>query len=195
MGRQRKIKIEPIKSEIENETVKLETETNKEPEANKTDNTNVDGLEGSNTEIEKSYETDLREIDKIIQSEKSDKEEKRGRKSKEEKARAAFIIPGSLFVRVHNYVGAGAIGLLDSYISKDNPVPRELVSMDEKMIQELAPLAELAMKQMKIEENPIAAFYVSFAAIMASNYMSVKTLIKQATKENPNFDITQLIKK
>lgn len=204
MRRKRKIKIETSTTTeqevLKDEPVKLEAETNAEPETNTSNVTNVgeSESEGNNNDTSSatdSYKTDLADIDAIIKGQKENKEEKRGRKSKDEKARQAILIPGTLFVRVHNYVASGAIGLLESYISKDNPVPRELVSMDEKMIQELAPLAELAMKEMKIEENPIAAFYISFGSIMVSNYMSVKSLIKQAVKQNPEFDAAQLLKK
>lgn len=186
MGRRPKIKIKPAI----NEQPELETEKEQNQESETNSDSNV-GESISGTDSNDQFENDLAEIDKIIAEEKT---EKRGRKTKEEKQKAALIIPGSLFVRVHNYVGTSAISLLDSYITKQNPVPSELLSMDEKLIMELAPLAELAMKQMKIEENPIAAFYVSFGSIMVSNYMSVKTLIKQAMKENPKFDINELIK-
>jgi hypothetical protein len=188
MGR-RKITI-PLE---ENEN--LEVQTTKKETASEADNT--ESIESSVSGIDQ-YTKDIDELDNIIKGSKKEnttetETKKRGRKSNEEKQKAALIIPGSLFVRVHNYVGAGALSLLDSYISKKNPIPAEMLTLEEKIIQELAPLAELAMKEMKVEENPVGAFYLSFGALMVSQFMNLKAMIKTAQKDNPDFDFSKLV--
>jgi hypothetical protein len=190
MGRRRKIKVESnYNNENSNE---LEVGTNPTPETSEISDSNVSEASNDSETFDKSVETDLQEIDAIISQSKKP-EEKRGRKSKEEKARVNIKIPGTLFVRMHNMVGANALGLIDTYIAKGDAIPTELLSMDEKMIQELAPVAELAMQEMKIEENPIAGFYIMFAAAMISQYSSLKVLIKQAKRENPEFKVQDIL--
>lgn len=192
MGRKKKIIIE------ENEILAAETESNQNTtegesgnvsESNNTIDTSVELQPGDPA----SYEDDLKEIDSIIAN--AQPEKKRGRKSKEETVKAQIKIPGSLFVRMHNMVASHGLSAVDTLISKRNSIPAEMLSLDEKTMMELVPVAEMAMQQMKIEENPIAAFYIMFFAGITANYVSIKALIKKATKEDANFDINAISKK
>lgn len=195
MGRHKKIKVPPADLDITLPEVNEEN-NNSDSESIQSENGNSSDNNGNNNSSDSDlYKSDLAEIDTIIENAGKDKGvEKRGRKSKEEKAKIALTIPGSLFVRMHVMVVANGLSALDVLIAKKNAIPAEMLSMEEKVIMELAPVAELAMKQMKLEENPIAAFYIMFGAGMLSNYMSIKALIKQAKKENPEFNINDLKK-
>lgn len=183
----------------------LTNQTNEEKETgegnepvSQTPFSNSSTSESEDNEKEK-YEKDLADLDNIIKTNQQknavseQKEEKRGRKSNAEKARIAITVPGSLFVRVHTWAGASALSMLDSYISKKNYVPSDLLGLDEQTIQELATVAELAMKEMKVEENPVAAFYIMWGTSMLSQYMNMKAMIRTLAKENPDMDITQMI--
>lgn len=196
MARRKKIKSEETVNEIDNA---ITENTNTEmPDMSNDEPANVGESDAENTDTNTNVETvpdftaDLSEIDKIISESKNENGEKRGRKSKEEKQKVALKLPGSLFVRVHNSVASNAIGLLESFVAKKNAIDSSLISLDEKTIQELAPYAELAMKEMKIEENPIAAFYIMFGSAILANYANVKAMIRNAMKENPNFDISKI---
>ncbi len=137
------------------------------------------------------YQTDLADIDKIVQqnAEKSENEitEKRGRKSKEEKAKVPFRISGYLFSYVNNNVAANLMAWFDGTI------PAELLKLDEKALQETAPIAEMAVKEMGLEENPIAAFYILLGSNMAANLLQFKAFIKKLKKQNPKLDVEKAI--
>lgn len=106
-----------------------------------------------------------------------EKRKKRGRKPKEaEPVKTQFIIPGKLFVTVCDNTLVGTVGLLDSLIS-DKPIDTNLIRLQPDQIDQLAPLAEEAIKAMKLENDPISVYFGSLAAIYISNYLTLKTYI------------------
>lgn len=192
MGRKKKIK--------PNETEQLQTnsETKGTFEENQNEsNSNVTGFEPSsennNSETEK-------KIDDILSSFNSEAEPKteptvspsaedfkprtRGRKPKEiDPPKPVLKVPGKLFLKVHSKVAIAAVGILDKYIDKNNPIPQEYLanvglSDDELNDPDMIAIAEMAIKEMKLEDNPITVFYVSFGSMILTNFMTLKQFLR-----------------
>lgn len=132
-------------------------------------------------------EFDLESIMKEYGAPVPDEKKKRGRKpraSKEpEPARVQMIIPGRLFVTVCDNAAISAIGALDSWISK-KPINTDLLKLTDQQIADLSPLAEEAIKAMKLENDPISVYFGSLAAIYISNYLQLRAMMNKMNKEN-----------
>jgi hypothetical protein len=124
-------------------------------------------------------------------------EQLRTRKPRTKKGEPAeqvkMVIPAKLFLKVHNRVLIGAVQFADKF--SKNPIPYEYLqhaglSEEDLKDEDLLLAAQECIKAMKIESNPIAAFYLSFGMMAATNYMGLKAYLKQKQHdENPNANI------
>lgn len=106
------------------------------------------------------------------------------RKPKEpEVARVQMIIPGRLFVTVCDNAMVSAVGAVDAWLSK-NPINTDLLKLSEQQITDLSPLAEEAIKAMKLENDPVTVYFGSLAAIYISNYLALKSFILKQQKDD-----------
>lgn len=88
-----------------------------------------------------------------------------------------FVIPGSLFVTVNDMVFSSAFGFIDSLASK-RPIDPAILRLSEQQIKDLTPIADAAIKQMKLSSDPVTVFYGSLAAIYLTNYLTIKQIQK-----------------
>lgn len=192
MGRKKKIK----PNEIEQSQADAQTKGTFESSESES-NSDATGFEPSsennNSETEK-------KIDEILGSFAGEAEPKteptvspsaedfkprtRGRKPKEtELPKPVLKVPGKLFLKVHSKVAIAAVGMLDKYIDKNNPIPQEYLanvglSDDELNDPDMIAMAEMAIKEMKLEDNPITVFYVSFGSMILTNFMTLKQFLR-----------------
>lgn len=96
----------------------------------------------------------------------------------EEPQKLSFEIPGSLFTNVCDSVLTGGIGVIDSLVAPDNPVDVNKIKLTEKQIEQLSPVAEAAVREMKLSDKPIEVFFGSLAAIYMSNYFALRNHMK-----------------
>lgn len=178
----------------QNEQPKEKPEVPKEP-----DNTNVGNVgitspehpeEKKVKEIENKHPAEKveSEIDKALNEYKSapaeesmspKKRTRKQRKPKEpEQEQHAFVIPGDLFVTVCDNVMTGGIGLIDSLIAPKDPVDTNHLRLTEKQTAQLGPIAEAALKEMKLSDKPIEVFFGSLGAIYLSNYFTLRNHMK-----------------
>lgn len=136
--------------------------------------------------VERNEEFD---VDKILKEYGADvapeKKTRRPRKPKDaapETARVQMIIPGKLFVTVCDNTATSIVGALDSWLSK-TPLDMELLKLRPEQVDQLAPLAEEAIKAMKLENDPITVYFSSLAAIYISNYMTLRAMFNKMQKE------------
>lgn len=175
----RKKKINKTENETEKEFVLPDLST--EETETQTDQPNVDDVEKPATEksdAAKELEGMMNEFEKPLDESEpviiTDEKGKRGRKKKVFENQPV-LVSGELIVIVLNNISSGGLSLLDSYISK-NPLPIEAVSLNEKQVTQLAPLAEKAFETLQIEKDPMRAFLYTFGAMVTSNYIMMKSL-------------------
>ena len=196
MGRRKKIKVTTNEEtpEVITETKSAEESTdfgnfdNDAPVIDPPAGNESESEEQNETVEEKDYSQDLADIDKLIAENTT--ESKRGRKSKEEKARAQIKIPGRLFTMVNDKVLTSGIAALDAWMTKDgNSIPAHWLALTKDQLDEMAPVGDLAVKALNLEEEPVTAFYVMLGGMYLSNFLQLKAMISQAKKQNPNFSI------
>jgi len=207
MGRQKK-SIQPTDENAQSETVERNTSTENTSAESTSGSINDDGNVGEyQFEVPKTFgevqeerkieseqpaqKVEEKEFDlKSIMSEfgaevPEEKRKRKPRKPKEaapEAARVQLIIPGRLFVTVCDNALVGGIGALDAWISK-KPIDTDLLKLSEQQINDLAPLAEEAVKAMKLENDPITVYFGSLAAIYISNYLQLRAHMNKMEKE------------
>ena len=196
MGRRKTITIKNDETKLqEGEQPEINTETET---PTKTTSTFEFGTSDNSTETKnEDIETTLKELDELVDNhakkDVSDEPTKRGRKTKEEKAKTNLKVSGYLFAYANDRLASNLISLVDMYASKGGDfIPAKILQADEKALQELAPLGEMAAKEMGLEENPIVAFYVLLASNQISNLLQFKSALAQHKKENPEFKLSDL---
>lgn len=112
------------------------------------------------------------------------------RAKKGEPEQTKLKIPAKLFIKVHNKALVGVVQFADRFSKK--PIPMEYIdhvglSKDDMNDEDFILAAEECIKAMKIESNPIAAFYISFGMMAVTNYMTLKAFLREKGKESePN---------
>lgn len=99
--------------------------------------------------------------------------EPRGRKKREDKSKV--VIPGRLFLGVCDRLSASGIGMLDAMLSND-PIDPRILMLDQQGKDDLLPLAQEALKELKLEENPVQAFFLSLFIGQLTMYGTIKAM-------------------
>lgn len=139
--------------------------------------------------------SDVAEITETVNTEESTsgevaptevkKRTRKPRKSKEvEQPKAAFKVPGKLFIGVLDKVFSGVIVSVDTWVSK-YPVKKEWICLSKDQLEdaELITLAEEALKEMKLESKPIPVFFGTLGMIYITNYMHVRAEITEQLRQ------------
>lgn len=111
---------------------------------------------------------------------------KRGRRSKRasepepEPAIKAPLIPGTLAVEILDTVTTSASAAADAWLTKKGKrsLPPEAFAMSKEQKTTLAPLAEKALEEMKLSDNPVEVFFGTWGLLALSNFMLAKQLQK-----------------
>ncbi len=179
-----KRKKDETKTEIsENEFVETITET--EPSNQSIDNRNAENdaestFAESQAKTESPATTDEIDVDALLNEYVPKK--KRGRKPKEEE-KSPLLIPGELLIHVTDNIAVGLIGYADTLFTK-NPIDVQLLALREEQKQKLVPAANEAIRAMNLQGNPIAVFFAMMGSMYISNYMIIRTLMKQSEKQS-----------
>ncbi|MCK9479767.1 MAG: hypothetical protein M0R40_09780 [Firmicutes bacterium] len=114
-----------------------------------------------------------------------DEKPKRGRKRKEPEPQAApMIVPPKLFVYITSESMANAFQFVDGYISK-KPIHANTLSLDKDERAELEPLAAECLKAMKLEKDPITAYFGSLFLLQFTRFLIIKNTFKDGNNDRP----------
>lgn len=99
------------------------------------------------------------------------------KKKGDEPERAPVLIPGKLFVSVCDNIVVGAIGIIDGYMYPKLRLDTRFLKLTDEQRNELAPLAEEALRMMPFIDDPRIAFFGSLIASHALNYVNLRNTL------------------
>lgn len=164
----------------ESESAKEENQWMNAP-TGKTVMTSADGTNSEKFDLDKI----MSEFGESVPADKQRRTRKPRKPKEPEVARVQMIIPGRLFVTVCDNAMVSAVGAVDAWLSK-NPINTDLLKLSDQQITDLSPLAEEAIKAMKLENDPVTVYFGSLAAIYISNYLALKSFMLKQQKDGGN---------
>jgi hypothetical protein len=195
----RKRNTEVINDETDSEATGATTDTREQNNSDATgrsdDSGNVDAAPAGETgnETQENYEEEIKKIlspYKEIGGTPKEEKGKRGRKPKSATTAAAppptaFKIPGKVWLTLHSRGGVTLAQLLDSVTGKGD-FPAEMMALPKEVLEDpdMIYLAEECVKAMKMEENPITAFYGSMLGIWIGNYFTIRAMMQAEKNGN-----------
>jgi hypothetical protein len=98
---------------------------------------------------------------------------------------ADSIITGALFLTIINLLIPMAFAMINNLLVKDKRkvIDYEHLQIDDKQLKQLEGLADKALKQIKIEANPVGVFLFALVGMYGMQFMTVKMLTDQSVKK------------
>lgn len=107
------------------------------------------------------------------------------KKKGDEPERAPVLIPGKLFVSVCDNIVVGAIGIVDGYLYPKLRLDTRYLKLTDQQRDELAPLAEEALRMMPFIDDPRIAFFGSLIASHVLNYVNLRNTLAAEMRAQP----------
>lgn len=189
MGRKKKIKIDETENQ---ETQTVEQTESGEQVTNDEDVGNVIDIEPNEPETEKEITPEtghdpLEDLKNLLDDDFSEplevagEKKKRGRKSKTAPVEStpSMVVPPKLFILISDRLSAAGTALVHNLVSKEKIDGDLLIIKDQETIEELVPLAEAALKEMRLQDHPIAVFFGSLVAAQLTKLIMLKAMMKK----------------